>query len=69
MSATRWRRSHIDESCDTAEIESEAFTDANCSNPLLHPPPRRGGGKRWELERLELSEAIEWFERLVWGRR
>src|SRR5215468_2773296 len=28
-------------------------------NPLLHPPPRRGGGKRWGFERFERLERIE----------
>src|SRR5262245_13843516 len=27
--------------------------------PLLHPPPRRGGGKRWGFERFERLERIE----------
>jgi hypothetical protein len=26
---------------------------------FLHPPPRRGGGKRWGLERLERLERFE----------
>jgi hypothetical protein len=34
-------------------------------NPLLHPPPRRGGGKRWGLdlsEAVERNEVVERFE-------
>src|SRR5262245_38201833 len=29
------------------------------ATPLLHPPPRRGGGKRWGIERFERLERIE----------
>jgi len=30
--------------------------------PLLNPPPRRGGGNRWGLERFELLERFEPLE-------
>ena len=38
------------------------------STPLLHPPPRRGGGKRWGLElsiAIERSETVERFEQYL----
>src|SRR4029434_5747111 len=35
------------------------------SIPFLHPPPRRGGGKRWGLEPLERFERLERSRPLV----
>src|SRR6185295_4649123 len=35
---------------------SKRSSRSNRSIPLLHPPPRRGGGTRWGFER---SEAVE----------
>ena len=46
-------------------LSSNSSSRSNCSNPLLHPAPRRGGGKRWRLERsvaIEPSVAIERIE-------
>src|ERR1044071_8468312 len=44
----------------------DSISAAICSNrssPLLNPPPRRGGGKRWGFERSEAMERLERFER------
>ena len=47
---------------------SNSSNSSSRSNPLLHPPPRRGGGLRWGLERsvaVEPSKAIEQIERFL----
>src|SRR5262245_37393854 len=38
---------------------------SNRSSPLLHPPPRRGGGKRWGIEQSAAVERLERFEPLT----
>src|SRR5262249_14567273 len=45
---------------------------SNRSNPLLNPPPRRGGDHRWRLERsasakLSTGSAVERLERVELG--
>src|SRR3990170_8452413 len=42
-----------------ASLEFQPFQTFNSFNPLLTPPPRRGGGNRWGLERLEPLEQFE----------
>ena len=51
---------------------SNCSSCSNRSNPLFNPPPRRGGGHRWGLERsasakLSTGSAVERFELGVVG--
>ena len=46
---------------------SNRSSRSNRSNPLLNPPPRRGGGHRWRLEQSVAVERLERFELGVVG--